>query len=236
MVATGGYFESWVLRSLKMQLGLAAAPSNADFRLILHNDPAILAGATHAQIINAELIETGGYVRTSYTIADADITWDAATNRAILPSRQWTITASGASLQFSGVVLLSDAAASANAVATADLGASLINATAHGLAEDDAVTFTSEGAVFGGLTAGQIYYVINPLADTFQISATVGGAAITLTDAGSGTVYLRYANGTPVAGFTYDVPQDLFDGQAKTFEWSSQGLFNSLSSTGNAWG
>ncbi len=40
----------------------------------------------------------------------------------------------------------------------------------------------------GGFTAGTIYYVVSPSGATFSLSATSGGAAITVTAAGAGLV------------------------------------------------
>ena len=55
-----------------------------------------------------------------------------------------------------------------------------INFTAHPFLANDPVVFTSltGGA---GLTAGTTYFVVNPTANDFQVSATSGGAAINFT-------------------------------------------------------
>lgn len=59
--------------------------------------------------------------------------------------------------------------------------------TAHGLAVDTPVKFSTTGALPTGVTAGTTYYVKTvPSADTFQIAATPGGAAITTTGTQSG--------------------------------------------------
>jgi hypothetical protein len=60
--------------------------------------------------------------------------------------------------------------------------------TAHGLAAGDAVKFTTTGALPTGITAGTTYYVISAglTANTFRVSATVGGAAINTTGSQSG--------------------------------------------------
>ncbi len=55
-----------------------------------------------------------------------------------------------------------------------------INAPAHGYAADQKVVFY-QGTVPGGLTAGTVYFVRNPTADDFQVSATAGGSVIDLT-------------------------------------------------------
>lgn len=65
----------------------------------------------------------------------------------------------------------------------------LINATAHGFVNGNRVLYsarqTSEG--IGGLTHGVNYYIVGAAADTFQLAATQGGAAIDFTSQGSGT-------------------------------------------------
>jgi hypothetical protein len=63
----------------------------------------------------------------------------------------------------------------------------VITLTAHGYAVNDAVVFSTTGALPTGLTAGTTYYVkTTPTADTFTVAATVGGAAITTSGTQSG--------------------------------------------------
>lgn len=63
----------------------------------------------------------------------------------------------------------------------------VVSWTAHGLAADTAVVFTTTGALPTGLTAGTTYYVKTVLsADTFSVAATVGGAAIATSSTQSG--------------------------------------------------
>lgn len=64
----------------------------------------------------------------------------------------------------------------------------VVESKAHGYAANQPIVFYGDSAP-GGVTAGTTYYVINPTTDTFQVSATAGGAAITLTSqAGNGCV------------------------------------------------
>ena len=62
-----------------------------------------------------------------------------------------------------------------------------ISWSAHGLANDTPVVLTTTGALPTGLTAGQIYYVVNRAAGTFQLAAVPGGAPIVTTGSQSGT-------------------------------------------------
>ncbi len=236
MATTGGYFNSWLLYWHRLQYGLVTAPDSTKFRLIRHNSTLIGADATKAEIIAAELAEENGYSRYNYAIALNDITFEAGSYRAIAPTRQWTTTASGATLQWSGAAMLANASDSANATCTATTGTDRINLSAHGLTDGDEVLFTSAGAVFGGLTAATIYYVVNPTTDDFQVEASVGGGAIDITDTGSGTVTLHYANGDIVSGFTHDTPQDIFDGGNDRVDWELPALLNTTASTGDSWG
>jgi hypothetical protein len=63
----------------------------------------------------------------------------------------------------------------------------VVSKTAHGLSNDDPVVFSTSGALPTNLTAGTVYYVVNKNTDDFQVSATVGGAAINTSGSQSGT-------------------------------------------------
>lgn len=64
----------------------------------------------------------------------------------------------------------------------------VITWTAHGLAADDRVRFTTTATLPAPLSDAKIYYVATVLsANTFTITATKGGSAINTTTAGSGT-------------------------------------------------
>lgn len=63
----------------------------------------------------------------------------------------------------------------------------VITWTAHGLVANQAVKFSTTGALPTGLVAGTTYYVKTVLsADTFSVSATPGGSAITTSGTQSG--------------------------------------------------
>jgi hypothetical protein len=88
-----------------------------------------------------------------------------------------TWTADNASIGTTGVV-------------TADAGTDLITADAdHELVEDEIVRFTTTGTLPAGLSLATNYYVIAAglTNDDFKVSATLGGGAVNITDAGTGT-------------------------------------------------
>ena len=62
----------------------------------------------------------------------------------------------------------------------------VVSLSANRLNTGDIVSFSTTGALPTGLTAGVSYYVISPATDTFQVSATAGGAAINTTGSQSG--------------------------------------------------
>lgn len=59
--------------------------------------------------------------------------------------------------------------------------------TDNGLPDGTPVVLTTSGALPTGLTAGVIYFVIDRTANTFRLSATMGGAPIVTTGSQSGT-------------------------------------------------
>jgi hypothetical protein len=65
----------------------------------------------------------------------------------------------------------------------------IVTVNGHGLIVGDPVSFTTTGALPTGLVANTIYYVTatSLAANTFTVTATLGGGAITTTTAGSGT-------------------------------------------------
>ncbi len=68
-----------------------------------------------------------------------------------------------------------------------DVAADEIDAIAHPYANDDRIVFL-DGTPPGGLVEGTLYWVISSAADLFQVSATQGGGAITLTNQGDSSV------------------------------------------------
>lgn len=81
----------------------------------------------------------------------------------------------------------------------------LVGLTAHGFAAGTQVAFPSISSTTG-ITINTKYYVINPLANSFQVATTAGGSAVTLTTDGTGTVRalvesdLLYANKIDLKG------------------------------------
>lgn len=86
-------------------------------------------------------------------------------------------------------ITFDDAPPAASSTVTVTIaGPGVVTWTGHGLTAGDQVKFTTTGALPTGITAGTTYFVKEVLSvDTFSISATAGGTAITTTGTQSGT-------------------------------------------------
>lgn len=79
-----------------------------------------------------------------------------------------------------------------NTAFTADPGTDFITSAAHGLSDGDAIVLTnSGGGLPAGLSANTFYYVRDKTTDTFKVATTIGGSAIDITTAGTGTHYFN---------------------------------------------
>lgn len=88
---------------------------------------------------------------------------------------------------------------------TADNSTNVFTSTAHGFNDGDMVIFRS-GDNPEPIAAGKVYYVRDKTADTFRVSNTSGGAAVDLTDNGTGT--LRVYKNDAVQGIDPVFDQD----------------------------
>lgn len=79
------------------------------------------------------------------------------------------------------------AAASSATVTISEAIPGVVTWNAHGLANSAPVYFTTTGALPAPLVVNQIYFVTAEMTNTFEVSLTPGGSAITTTTAGTGT-------------------------------------------------
>lgn len=77
-------------------------------------------------------------------------------------------------------------------VASASTSTGALTLDVHGFADDDPLTFRAEagGTLPAPIVAGTTYYAIAVDDNSFRVSATAGGAPLTLTTAGSRTVVI----------------------------------------------
>ena len=74
------------------------------------------------------------------------------------------------------------------ATITATVATSLINSAAHGLVNGCRLRFSTTGTLPAPLVVNTDYFVIASAAGTYQLSTSLGGAAIALTTTGTGTI------------------------------------------------
>jgi len=60
---------------------------------------------------------------------------------------------------------------------------------AHGLSDNDRLLFYTYGTLPAGLLPNTVYYVISATTNTFKVSTSEGGAAVDITDTGTGAYY-----------------------------------------------
>jgi hypothetical protein len=90
-----------------------------------------------------------------------------------------------------------------------DTGSDVITIEAHGYSANDPVRLAAgvNGTMPAGLTAETVYYVKSPAADDFKLSATPGGAALDITTAGAGEVYvIKVLSPSLYLPFNGDIP------------------------------
>lgn len=85
--------------------------------------------------------------------------------------------------------LIKHAGCGRRVVVTPDAAGNSLTATAHGLTNNWAIRFVTQGTLPGGLVADKDYFVRNATANTLQVSATYGGAVLDLTDVGAGAIF-----------------------------------------------
>lgn len=79
----------------------------------------------------------------------------------------------------------------------------VVSWTAHGLVNGTQILLTTTGALPTGLTVGTVYYVVSAAANSFSLSATVGGAAINTSGSQSGT-HTAHSSVFSLPAGTYD--------------------------------
>lgn len=80
----------------------------------------------------------------------------------------------------------------------------VVTYNSHGFNNNDQVVLTTTGALPTGLTAGTVYFVRNATTNTFELSATSGGASINTTGSQSGVHTISRAFGiNSSTGFSF---------------------------------
>lgn len=150
---------------------------------------------TIEQAIASEILPENGYARGNASPV-LEATNDAQ-GRGLRNFQAVVITATANTVDYSGYAIIADGTAESSQVCTATSANNRITSTAHGLTTGDRVLITADAtatlpAGLDGLTA---YFASVIDADTIELLDAVGGALVTFTSDGSGTLRLRYAAG-----------------------------------------
>lgn len=140
-----------------------------------------------AALITTQIINRGRDIKQKGTFNAGQM----QNNFAVLPADPGQIALKAAAKTRSNYpfrITWDDAPPARSSTATITIAApGVVTWTAHGLDVGDKVKFSTTGALPTGLTAGTEYFVKTaPSADTFTLSMTNGGAAITTTGSQSG--------------------------------------------------
>ncbi len=95
----------------------------------------------------------------------------------------------------------------------------VVTHASHGLQNDQAIYFTTTGALPTGLSVNTTYYILNKSDNTFQLALTAGGAAINTTGSQSGvhTVNVLAGVGNCTRGYLSTVATTHDAGDASSF-------------------
>lgn len=101
-----------------------------------------------------------------------------------------------------------------------------ITATGHGLVDGNKIVFTNTGAATG-IVAGRVYYVDETGLNTFKVSSSLGGAAITLGTA-TGLAYTKPWATALTGDHISDLVQLAFDNGGISEQFTATLLSNSI--------
>jgi hypothetical protein len=165
---------SWAATRCYLANAISASSSTAKCYSI--GDALNLQSGRFLKIGNEIVRYSGTAARSAYNIvvnpADDTVTVSGSEAHGYAP---------GYGLSFTG---------SSRTVSLADTGTgTLTTSVAHGYPETHGVRFTvSGGTLPAPLMANTTYYVVNSSSSSFQVSSTRGGAPVSLTSSGSGTI------------------------------------------------
>ena len=143
----------------------------------------VLAGATQPINFNGQLL-----TNIATPLSDSD-----AASKAYADSVAQGLTVKLSSRAASVQNFLSTYNNTSEVITAVDISAETLTSNSHAFTNGDRVRVASiGGANPGGLTAGQTFFVVGATANTFQLSATLGGAAVDITDTGSGTITVTH--------------------------------------------
>ena len=152
---------------IKRTLPLTAAYSNYGFGLVF--DPNLNGGFYDPAVTENQI--------TKYAMRFVSSWQDVTIANNIIEGLSNIATSMAISFNYNG----------AGSVVTISIASpAVVGWVAHGLVANQTIKFTTTGALPTGLTVGTEYYVISPLTDSFNVSATYAGTPIVTSGTQSG--------------------------------------------------
>lgn len=190
----------------------------------------VLAGATQAVNFNGQRLTNIGLPLSSTDAVNKEYADSVAQGLTVKESSRVATTSPFVSTYYNTVEVIT----------AVDTSANTLTSNSHAFSNGDRVKISSiGGTVPGGLAQDTLYFVVGSTTNTFQLSATEGGSAISLDDTGSGTIqvahtlYLKAGNNGALSidGVTLNVnDRVLVQDQTNAFE---NGIYE-VSATGSA--
>ena len=170
------------IRPLSNKIAVAADLNNAV--TIDVNADNVLGAASQPVNFNGQLL-----TNVASPLADTDVA-----NKAYADSVAQGLTVKLASRAASTQNFLSTYNNTSEVITSVDIATETLTSNSHAFTNGDRVRVASTGGSNpGGLVAGTVYFVVGSTTNTFQLSATEGGAAIDITDTGSGTITVTHS-------------------------------------------
>jgi hypothetical protein len=152
--------------------------------------------------------------------------WDSSSPLAAIPKdravqlKNWFPTPSDVEVRKGWARHGWDIGSNVVVISSVNTGTDTLTSNAHGLTDGENVKVYGAD-VPAGLATNRDYYVITSATNTFQLALTSGGAAIDITGAGSGTIYV------------YAVPDT--DIVKSLMVWDGQSTSKMIAAAGGAW-
>jgi hypothetical protein len=175
-----------VANAVSAESGAPSLVLDATWRLLAAND----------RRADIAAVPGSGAIRGVFVLAD--VVYAFRDNVGATAGNLYKSTAGGWTQVSFGFELLFQAVSSTVTITIASPG--VVTWNNHGLANGQSVVLSTTGALPTGLTAGTTYYVVARTANTFELAATSGGAAINTsgTQSGTHTATLNSATGISV--------------------------------------
>lgn len=192
------YFKNYLMLDAKVSWRGATQLAASQYKVRLFEGVSIEQDMEPIDFIQGELLQKNGYALQPY--APVDPVWNSTAKQPEFPKVETEFPAVGESAQFSSIVVWGDSAPlGSKAVDSISTSDSRLLIASHGLTSGDPIALASEGTLPGTLGAGLYYAKVIDTGAIEVCSDSALNSTVLINSVGSGTHYLRYLKGVPVA-------------------------------------